>query len=187
MKRILLSLALTLTWAASLQATSMIPTTYQYVIGPYGFQDSGGELIDGLYGDLTPGVNLAAPNPASWVEFGGQGKVKFSFDASVTITNIVMSMARWEPAAVYLPDQLTVNDLDYSGYAGAFADMDRAAINLNGSWTGSDLTIFFAHSQYLFLDEISFQGTVVPEPATGTLSAVALISLFAARRRQSKK
>jgi hypothetical protein len=173
--------------ACCLAATQIVPSSYQYLNGnhPYGLLDSGGELTDGFYGNMNPGINLAAPDPSGWVEFGGGGEVEFNFDANVTITNIVLSMARWEPAAIYLPDQLKVNSFDQSGYPGIFADMDRALISLDGNWTGSNLTIKFSHSQYLFMDEVSFYGTSVPEPSTVALFSVALIPLLvsAAPRR----
>ena len=145
-------------------------------------------LTDGFYGDINPGISLAAPDPSGWVEFGGAGEVKFTFAENVSITKITLSMARWEPAAVYLPDVLKVNSVDYSGYAGTFNDQDRAFINLEGNWAGTDLTIYFSHSQYLFMDEVSFDGTPVPEPSTTVLLSGALILLgISYRSRASKK
>lgn len=181
MNRIVLVLVILTCPACCLAATQVVPSSYQYLDneGPYGLLDIGGELTDGFYGNMNPGINLAAPDPSGWVEFGGRGAVAFAFDAGVTISNIVLSMARWEPAAIYLPDQLSVNGVDYSGYAGVFGDMDRALISLGGSWTGSNLTLEFAHSQYLFMDEVSFYGTSVPEPSTAVLLSVALIPLLA--------
>ena len=45
-------------------------------------------LTDGFYGDINPGISLAAPDPSGWVEFGGAGEVKFTFAENVSITKI---------------------------------------------------------------------------------------------------
>lgn len=195
MKRFVASLALLVACAFGAKAETIIPLSYEYVNSfyPYGppsvLDNSATKLTDGLYGGFIPGVVISTADPSGWVEFGGAGEVQFHFGSSVTITNIVLSMLRWEPAAIYLPDVLKVNGVDFSGYAGSFNDQDQALINLDGTWTGSDLTIRFSHAQYLFMDEISFSALVqpVPEPSTLVLSGVGAMALVVrvVRRRRA--
>jgi hypothetical protein len=194
MKGILIGLTLLFGFCTCSKADPVTPIAYEYInnLYPYGppkFLDTTGfKLTDGLYGGFVPGVVISSADPNNWVEFGGAGEVQFHFASSVTITNIVLSMLRWEPAAIYLPDQLKVNEVDYSGYAGTFNDMDRALISLDGAWTGSDLTIRFSHSQYLFMDEVSFSSLVEPVPEPSILAQVSLAApLLLFSRRASKK
>ena len=192
MKRFLLVLSITLTLADGLLANPIVPVSYEYINGrvPYQYwDDTGGQLTDGLYNALIPHVNLAVPDAFNWVAFGGAGEVTFNFASNVTIQNISVSMARWEPAAVYLPSSILVNGTPHAINAGSYVDTDHALIDLNGSWTGSALTLYFTSAgQWTFLDEVTFDGSsdASPVPEAGSTLALVgatLLGLLAVRRR----
>jgi len=184
MKRFIFAFAVSLGLAGRLAAGAVYPDpldpyTYSTSLGPlpnYGFgvlkmSDFSEKLTDGLYGDMTPGVSLGSADPSNWVEFGGTTEMTFHFTGTVTIQTIVLSMANWNDAAIYLPDIVKVNN-GLVTYSGTFPSLDRAYINLDGNWVGSDLVLWLQDSgnRYMFMDEVSFVGAV-PEPSTYALLA----------------
>ena len=205
MQRLLLALASTLSLAAGLQAAEIIPdpvNPYDYTSGldplpNHGFgvlkmSDFGIKLTDGFYGDMTPGVSLGNADPSNWVEFGGSAEVTFHFTETTNVQNILLSMANWNPAAIYLPDLVKVNG-NVVTYSGTFPGMDRAFISLDGNWTGTDLVVRLQDTgnRYMFMDEISLYGTPgeglqsIPEPSTyALLAGLGVLGLAAVRRRR---
>jgi hypothetical protein len=192
MKRLFLVLSIIIGLTARLTALPLAPTSYTYLngYGPYGYLDeTGDQLTNGVYNGLIPGINLATPDAYEWVAFGGTGEVSFHFASNVTVQNITISMAQWTPAAVYLPPSITVNSTVFNINAGAFSNMDHAIISLNGSWTGTDLTLYFTYGgQWTFLDEVTFSGVgagnSVPESGSTMIMAMgAVLGLLAVRSR----
>ena len=193
-------LAFALCVSTRLAATPIVPVSYTYAASPWGYwDDTGGQLTDGLYNGLIPGVSLATPDAYNWVGWSGNvPSVTFDFGATVTIQSLTIDAALWTPAGVYLPGQVTINadtfNVTPDGYTG-FANMDRAILNFGGSWTGSTLTLNFTAAPntgaWTFLDEVSFDGHVggnsVPDSGA-TLAylmlAFAILVLVAKRNRK---
>lgn len=199
MKRLLLLSFLGLALAARLTATQIHPVSYVYNQGPYGYWDDTGEqLTDGLYNALIPQTNLGVPNAYNWVGFaGGRPSFTFDFGGTVTVQSVSLSMAKWNPAGVYLPSQVLVNATPFTVNDNAYVDMDHALVTLSGSWTGSSLTVLITpgyEGVWTFIDEVTFAGTTgnaqnsVPETgSTSLLVGTALLGLFAARTRRFRR
>lgn len=186
--------------ATQLAASPIVPTSYSYNQGPWGYwDDTGSQLTDGLYNDLIPGVNLATPNAYNWVGFsGGTPSVTFNFGSSVTIDQVSLSMAHWTPAAVYLPSQVLLNSTAFAVNSGNYPNMNHALLEFSGSWIGSTLTLTITPGYpgvWTFLDEVTFNqaapkaspGNTVPD-ATSTLPliAAALAGLFVVRKKSTQ-
>jgi hypothetical protein len=196
-------LAAALCSAIQLSATPIVPTSYTQVNDPWAYwDDTGTQLTDGLYNDIIPTLNLGVPTAYNWVGWSNNTpNITFNFGQEVTITSLSLSTVRWEPAAVYLPTQVMINS-DTFAVTGTFAQMDKALLTFNGSWTGSTLHLgMVAGGQWTFLDEVTFDGFVgrpqdnnnnnnnnrVPEG--GATAALLLLSLglcAALRRRMHR-
>jgi hypothetical protein len=190
--RHLILLFVLLSFAANLSATPLVPTSYTYTTPPSpSYPDSGGRLTDGFYHVITC-CNLGPLGSATVVGFsessGSLKEVIFHFPISVLVTSVVVDMVNWNDAGVYLPGQIKINSTPFNT-SGVFADHTKVAFTLNGSWTGTDLSVALTTGPgyWTFVDEVSFEGTEVPEYGSSlAYLSVALLTLgFSSRRLRS--
>ena len=182
--------------------------TYHY--WDVGYTGSGntiedGALLSGGTGDLTDGItsdqnwnnieNSAGTGPyIGWDSAVTPDPiVKFSFGGAVLINSIMIHMDDSDGfGGVATPDAIEVssNGSDYVG--GQITDPTGAApfvITLPVNLTSSELFVRFSYrNEWIFIDEISFDGTPanVPEPALPALLGLGLAAIGWVRRNSLK-
>lgn len=198
MKRILLLILLVFCISTNLSATSLVPASYSsnFASGAYP-DDTGNQLIDGLFQSLTPGVTLCVGTCYNWVGWDGyrNPSILFDFGQVVTVNSVSISMANWNPAGVDLPSQVKINSNTFN-VTGSFTPTDKALLTFNGSWVGQTLSLDLTSTNYwTFIDEVSFDGQVgptsVPEggnPITYMALALTTLCVMTPRlRRQAQR
>jgi hypothetical protein len=188
--RLAASATVMLTLLGRLAAAPILPSSYTIHTGAGYADDTGGQLTDGNYAPLIPGVDLT---PYEWVGWdGGTPSITFNFGSVVSINQVSLSMANWTAAAVYLPEDVVIGGTAFTVNPASYPNLNHALLTFNGAWTGSSLTIDLdsSHNRWIFIDEVTFnQGpgdvtSSVPDTAS-TLPAVAaaLVAVVALRRR----
>lgn len=151
-----------------------------------------GKLTDGVsptqnwyqYGEATPWVgwdgNQGQSNPVVTFNFGGIVNID---SITVWVDNSLGAGGVWHPASI------SVDGLDFSLPLDNVDPSPRAYTISNLGIVGSSVTLQFAQqpsSQWLMVGEVSFEGTTaVPEPATLSLMALALLGFGFSRRHQT--
>jgi hypothetical protein len=194
------ALVLPVLWSSPAGASPLVPTSYTATPGEgiaqggtYNyFDDTGRQLIDGIYGTNDWSANLGNGNAYEWVGWRvADPVITFQFSGPVTIDQVGIDFNRTEEptALIFLPGTVSIGGTDFSVAPNAIPDDSRGTLFFNGSWNGTTLTIDLVHSNpntWIFVDEITFDGVLVPEPSafmllTGGLGWLAL-QLGRARR-----
>jgi hypothetical protein len=104
----------------------------------------------------------------------------------VTINQVGIDFNRTESALIFLPPMVTIGGTDFTVASNAIPDDTRGTLFFNGSWTGTTLTVDLTDNNtnnWIFVDEITFNGVAVPEPSVFGLLAGSLGLLILLVRR----
>ena len=181
-------------------ATPLVPTSYTATPGEgitqggtydY-FDDTGRQLIDGIYGVNDWSANLGNGNAYEWVGWRfADPQITFQFSGPVTISQVGIDFNRTEEstAFIFLPGTVSIGSTDFTVAPDAIPNDTRGTVFFNGSWSGTTLTIDLAHSNpntWIFVDEITFDGVVVPEPSVFMLliGGLGMLALLLGRTRR---
>ena len=175
---ILSALALHVVWSPSAGAAPLVPTGYTAPPGEgiaqggsYNyFDETGTQLIDGIYGANDWSANLGNGNAYEWVGWKiADPLITFQFSGPVTINQVGIDFNRNEGIpGIFLPPTVSIGSTDFTVAPDAIPDASRGTIFFNGSWSGATLTIDLADAnteRWIFLDEITFDGVTIPEPS----------------------
>lgn len=146
------------------------------------FDDTGRQLTDGTYGTNNFAANLGNGIAYEWVGWlDANPTITFQFSAPVTITQVGIDFNRNQANQIYLPGTVDIGGTSFWVPTDALPDDSRGTLDFNGAWTGSTLQICLADndsSRWIFVDEITFASTPVPEPSS--VRILCLLGSFAA-------
>jgi hypothetical protein len=188
--RLVSATVLTLALLGRLAATTVTPTSYSFNQGPGYGDETGNQLTNGAFSDMSGGLTYASAYEfVGWD--GGVPSITFNFATSVMLNQISLSFANWTSAAVYVPDQVKIGGTTFAIDPNSFVGNNHPAFTFSGSWTGSSVTVdlISTHSRWIFVDEVTFhegQGSTPSVPDSTTtlpLLAAALAGLACLRRR----
>ncbi len=140
------------------------------------FDDTGSQLIDSVYGGNDWNADLGNGHSYEWVGWRVANPViTFTFSSPVTISQVGIDFNRNEPDGnlIFLPPTVTIGGTDFSVAPDAIPNATRQTVYFDGSWTGTTLTVTLTDndtSHWIFVDEVTFVCTTVPES-----SALALL------------
>jgi hypothetical protein len=194
---ILSALVLPVFWNATAGATVLAPIGYTATPGEgmaqggtfnY-FDDTGGQLTDGVYGANDFSANLGNGNAYEWVAWTvANPSITFQFSGPVTVNHVGIDFNRNEAAPqIFLPGTVNIGGTGFTVAPGDIPDDSRGTLFFNGSWSGTTLTINLADAdttRWIFVDEITFDGIPVPEPSVFMLLAGGLGWLALRGRRR---
>lgn len=188
--RLAASATVMLTLLGSLAAGPIVPSSYTIHTGTGYPDDTGNQLIDGLYAGLIPGVSLGG---SEWVAWDGPNpSITFNFGSAVSINQVSLSMAHWTAAAVYLPEDVVIGGTAFTVNPADYPNLNHALLTFNGSWSGSSLTIDLdsSYNRWIFIDEVTFNegpgrtGSSVPDAGSTLPALAAALAAVAALRRR---
>jgi hypothetical protein len=180
---------------SSAGATSLFPTNYTATPGEgiaqggyYNyFDDTGTQLTDGIYGVNNWSANLGNGIAYEWVGWRvADPVISFQFSAPVTINQVGIDFNRTESAQIFLPSTVTIDGTDFTVNPNAIPDASRGTLFFDGNWTGTTLTLNLTDcstSDWIFVDEVTFNCFSVPEPSAFGILAGALGLLLLRLRR----
>jgi hypothetical protein len=180
---ILSALVLPLFWSSTGDAQSVLSTSYTATpgegirqTGTYNYYDeTGSQLTDGIYGANDWSANLGNGPAYEWVGWLiANPVITFQFSTSVTINQVGIDFNRNELDTIFLPSTVTIGGTGFSVDPNAIPDDTRGTVYFNGNWTGSTLSVNLADnntSDWIFVDEITFNNVAVPEPSVFGLMA----------------
>ncbi len=182
---LLSALVLPVLWHSTAVAAALVPASYTATPGEgiaqggtfnY-FDDTGGQLTDGIYGANDWSADLGNGNAYEWVGWTvANPSITFQFSGPVTISQVGIDFNRNEEAPqIFLPNSVNVGGNGFTVAPNAIPDDSRGTLFFNGSWTGTTLTINLADAntaRWIFVDEITFNGVSVPEPSVFMLLTV---------------
>ncbi len=185
--------AFLLGFASQAAAAPIVPSSYSFNMGPGYWDDTGSQLTNGLYSDMSGGLTLASAYEfVGWD--GGVPSITFNFGSVVTLNEVSLSFANWNSAAVYVPSQIKIGSDLFSVDPSSYAGNIHPFLSFSGSWTGSSLTLDLISSQsrWIFVDEVvcnegpaAGNGNTVPDAAaTLPLLGAALAGMMVLRRRK---
>lgn len=174
------------------QAAALIPSSYSYMMPPEGtaqggsydyFDETGVQLIDGLYGVNDWQANLGNGPAYEWVGWAeNPGILMVDFGTTVTVTGVSIGFNRAEWANIYLPADVLIDGYMFILTGSEIADNTRGTLSFPISWTGQFLPVALldlSMSTWIFIDEMTF----VPEPgAYAFVAGLGLLAFGAGRR-----
>lgn len=194
---VLCALVLAVFWNSPAGATPLVPASYNATPGEglaqggtFNYSDeTGGQLTDGIYGVNDWSANLGNGNAYEWVGWTvANPSITIQFSGPVTVNQVEIDFDRNEEAPqIFLPGTASIGGTGFAVAPNAIPDDSRGTLYFNGSWTGTTLTINLADANpqhWIFIDEITFDGVPVPEPAVLWLLAVGLGGLALRDRAQ---
>lgn len=157
------------------------------------FDDTGNQLTDGVYGVDEWHADLGNGEAYEWVAWKTASPTfTFSFDTPVTVESVNIDFNRSDGDGIDLPSSVTIGGTLFSLLPDLIADSTRGTLSFTGSWTGSNLSVTLNDgdvNKWIFVDEVTFNGTLDPVPEPSEWLAVGLgLALLAAwrfRRYQS--
>ena len=184
---LLSALVLPVLWHSTAVAAALVPASYTATPGEgiaqggtfnY-FDDTGGQLTDGIYGANDWSADLGNGNAYEWVGWTvANPSITFQFSGPVTITQVGIDFNRTEPVGlIFLPNAVTIGSTDFTVAPNAIPDSTRGTLFFDGLWVGNSLTIHLADANphnWIFVDEITFNVVQVPEPSVLVLLTVGL-------------
>jgi hypothetical protein len=158
-----------------------------------------GAALSGGLGDLTDGfietdnwfnVEVAAgtgPYVGWRTDFDGDPTVTFHFGGTALIDSLTVYADDSDGAGgVNLPDAVVINGISYDVDQGAAGTEPKILTFSNLGFSGEALDVKFVSSNaWVFVSEVTFEGSVVPEPAS--LAALGIGAIALIRRRRAKK
>ena len=175
-------------------AQYVVPTFYTNTApenGTYTYQDAAHtKLTDGIVGANDWTADLGSGNAHEWVGWQSvDPTLTFTFSTSQTIRSVQIGFNRGEgTGAIYLPTSVTIGGSSFSLNGTELADNTRGYLQFDGEWTGTTLQIDIPHvsGRWVFVDEVKFSTTTIPEPAVSALLAgLAAASWIAAWRKRA--
>lgn len=175
-------------------AQFVIPLSYTAPAGTVGvysyFDDGGSQLTDEILGADDWTANLGSGNAREWVGWSGASTnptLTFTFSDSPTIRSVLIGFNRGEvTGAIFLPSQVAIGGTIFSMTGSELPDNTRGFLQYDGSWTGNTLPIAFTQSgPWLFIDEVRFSTSAIPEPAVTALGlGVGMLATVMYRRKR---
>ncbi|MFZ0829367.1 MAG: hypothetical protein WAO02_18305 [Verrucomicrobiia bacterium] len=154
------------------------------------FDETGSQLIDGIYGANDWSADLGNGPAYEWVAWKvADPVITFQFSGPVIVNQVGIDFNRSDPDGIVLPNMVTVGGTDFTVAPDAIPNASRGTVDFDGTWSGTTLTIDMTHgapNQWIFVDEITFNGIVVPEPPVFMLLAGGLGCLALRLRRTLK-
>ena len=152
------------------------------------FDETGGQLTDGIFGADDWSANLGNGIAYEWVGWQvADPVISFQFSGLATITQVGIDFNRAEANMIFLPSTVSIGSTDFTVAPTAIPDGSRGTLFFNGLWVGSTLTISSTDCSpinWTFIDEISFNVATVPEPSVLALLTVGLGCLALRLRRK---
>ena len=177
-------------------AQFVVPTSYSATTGQTGtytyFDETGSQLTDGVLGVNDWTVNLGSGNAYEWMGWWTvDPTLTFTFSTSQTIRSVLVGFNRGEGTGlIYLPTSVTIGGSNFSLTGTELPDQTRGFLQFDGIWTGTTLQIDLPHvnGRWVFVDEIKFSTTAIPEPAVTTLwCGLGALGLMVWRRRMAAR
>ena len=168
-------------------AGMIVPTSYSFSPpaegqaqgGSYNyFDDTGKQLTDGITGVNAWDANLGNGPAYEWVGWlTANPTISFKFGSSVSIREVTIGFNRAQYAGIYIPPEVVIGGTIFTLSRDAMPDNTRGWLSFDGNWTGTSLDITFKDTRPLwtFIDEVKFDGPVVPEPTTVLAGALLLL------------
>ena len=164
-----------------------------------GSTNTDGAALSGGLGDLTDGFietdnwfnveNASGTGPyVGWrTDFDGDPTVTFHFGGTAFIDSLTVYADDSDGAGgVNLPDTVVINGVTYDVDQGASGTEPKALTFSNLGFSGEALDVEFIHSNaWIFVSEVTFEGSVVPEPAS--LAALGIGAIALIRRKRAKR
>lgn len=175
---------------ASGASMEMVPTSYTAPPGDFGwicyYDDSTGrELIDGVHGTPWsgepgfPGENEQHWRMGDWVAWDSHPvTITFRFAQACHFSRIDLFTGRGDSASIYIPGLVSVavgdsesSLLAYGEWAfdnGSYSDGCRHTLSLSVNTEAVSVVQVTLQptTRWIFLDEVDFYGTPVPEPSS---------------------
>ncbi|MBP6963704.1 MAG: PEP-CTERM sorting domain-containing protein [Armatimonadetes bacterium] len=200
---ILVALVITSLACSAALGVEIVPSSYVAPTGDVGaytyYDDTGSQLTDGLHGGPWSGEpGGGADDPYEWVAWESHAAtITFFFAQQTTFTRVDVFTGRSDGPSMYIPRQITLavgNSEETLSQCGVwnfdnsqYPDASRCTLTLDvGGCTGSVAQITLEPTKFwMFLDEVDFYGTPVPEPSSLLALAGGIALLMGARRRRA--
>ncbi len=155
------------------------------------FDETGSQLIDGIYGANNRHANLRKGPAYEWVGWRVANPIiTFYFPEPVTIDQVGINFNRTKCAAlIHFPSTVNIGGTDFTVADNAILVGTHGMVDFSGSWTGTTLTVTLTDNdpkRWIFVDEITFDGVAsfaVPEPSALVL-AIGALGFLAIRGRR---
>jgi len=165
-------LCLTFPVKQSLATTLITPSWYTTTPGEGSYiDDTGQQLIDGIIGTNEFETDLGNGSAYEWIGWIVTDPViNFTFNSSVTISQVLIGFNRYAAAGIYLPKNITINGKSFTLTGTEIADRARGFLTFNGPFTGSTVNISLSdgdNNRWIFVDEVQFVSLSVGGSVTG--------------------
>jgi hypothetical protein len=189
-----LVLAATMCLATPILSTSYTATpgqgkaqsgTYNY------FDETGTQLTDGVFGVNDWRADLGNGHAYEWVGWlTVDPTITFAFASPVNITQVLIDFNRSQRGGgISLPSNVNIGGTGFALVGNEIPEATRGGVPFNVNLNGiSSLTITLTHNpasrNWVFVDEIQFDDSGVPEPGTFVFAGLGLLVAGYARLRR---